>query len=74
MGGTLADVRAHAIAEPREPPTEAEIFWAFLRMTMHSFGGATAWVQRVLVEEKHWLSNEEFAEELALCQVLPGRT
>lgn len=72
MGRTVAHVRADAIAEPREPPTEAEIFWAFLRMTMHSFGGATAWVQRVLVDEKGWLSPGEFAEELALCQVLPG--
>jgi len=70
----LADVRADAVADRphREPPTEAEIFTAFLRMTMHSFGGATAWVQRVLVDEKGWLTHQEFAEELALCQVLPG--
>ena len=73
MGGPLADVRVDALTTPaREAPTEAELFAAFLRMTMHSFGGATAWVQRVLVDEKGWLSNEEFAEELALCQVLPG--
>jgi chromate transporter len=68
----LADIRPHTLTEEREPPTEAEIFRAFLRMTMHSFGGATAWVQRVLVDEKHWLTAAEFAEELAICQVLPG--
>lgn len=73
MGGALADVRTDALTAPaREPPTEAELFAAFLRMTMHSFGGATAWVQRVLVDEKGWLTHAEFAEELALCQVLPG--
>ena len=72
MGGTLAHVRPDAIVEPRQPPAEAEIFWAFLRMTMHSFGGATAWVYRVLVDEKGWLTPQEFTEELALCQVLPG--
>lgn len=74
MGGPLADVRADALAAPEyaEPPTEAEIFWTFLRVTMLSFGGAAAWVQRVLVDERRWLTEREFAEELSLCQFLPG--
>jgi chromate transporter len=55
-----------------EPPSETEIFWTFLRVTMFSFGGAAAWVQRVLVDERHWLTDRQFAEELSLCQFLPG--
>jgi chromate transporter len=73
VGGPVADLRADALTPTgRAAPTESELFAAFLRMTMLSFGGATAWVQRVLVDEKGWLTHEEFAEELALCQVLPG--
>jgi chromate transporter len=54
------------------PPTVREIFWTFFRVTMLAFGGAAAWVQHVLVIEKRWLTEKEFAEELAICQFLPG--
>ena len=30
------------------------------------------WARRMLVEERRWLSDEEFSEMLSLCQVLPG--
>lgn len=70
MGGPLANVRPHPL-EP-SPPGDAELFRTFFRIAMLSFGGAAAWVQQVLVAEKHWLTDREFAEELSLCQVLPG--
>src|SRR5262245_53267508 len=30
------------------------------------------WARRMLVEDRRWLSAEEFSEALSLCQVLPG--
>lgn len=30
------------------------------------------WARRMLVEERRWLSDDEFSETLSLCQVLPG--
>jgi chromate transporter len=73
VGGALADVRTDPLGTTNEPvPDYAEIFWTFSRIAMLSFGGAAAWVQHVLVNEKHWLTDREFAEELSLCQVLPG--
>jgi chromate transporter len=31
-----------------------------------------AWARRIIVQERGWLSPEEFNEQFALCQVLPG--
>jgi chromate transporter len=41
-------------------------------MAMCGFGGVLAWSRRVIVQERGWLTPEEFNEQLALCQVLPG--
>ena len=49
-----------------------ELFFAFGRLALHSFGGALFWSRRMMVEERRWLSEQEFAELLALAQLLPG--
>ena len=41
-------------------------------MALQGFGGVLAIVQRELVEKKRWLSQEEFLEDWAVAQVLPG--
>jgi chromate transporter len=41
-------------------------------LALHGFGGVLTWAQRILVEQKRWLRQDEFAEMLALAQVLPG--
>jgi chromate transporter len=32
----------------------------------------TPWARRMLVEERRWLSAEEFTDVMSLCQLLPG--
>jgi chromate transporter len=49
-----------------------ELFIAFAKLTLHSFGGALFWSRRMLVERQRWLSEQEFIELLALAQMLPG--
>jgi chromate transporter len=45
----------------------------FLKIAMVSLGGGmSAWALRVLVEERRWLTEEEFLGALTLCRVLPG--
>lgn len=39
---------------------------------MQGFGGVVAIVQRELVEKKKWLTREEFVEDWAVAQILPG--
>ena len=57
---------------PAPPPTSAQLFVGFLTLGLISFGGALPHARRVIVEERRWLSPDEFVELLGLCQFLPG--
>ena len=41
-------------------------------MGLLGFGGVLPWARRVIVDERRWLDDRDFAELLGLCQVLPG--
>ena len=60
---------------PREAPRptllELASLFAFIGMT--SFGGGlTAYIRRLVVTKKQWLTDEEFLPGLGLVQLLPG--
>ena len=58
---------------PRPPqPSHAELFLAFFKITLSGFGGTLPWTRRMFVEEKRWLTAQEFNEVYALCQFMPG--
>jgi chromate transporter len=61
-------------ASPRleRPASPGTLFGAFTLLALQGFGGVLAVAQRVLVEERRWLSEAEFLEVLAVGQVLPG--
>jgi chromate transporter len=59
-------------ASPQPPAGLGELFLGFLSIGARAFGGVLPWAHRVMVEERHWLSPEDFAEVLTLCQFLPG--
>jgi chromate transporter len=61
-----------APAAKLRPTSLWALFSAFSRLSLMGFGGVLPIAQRVLVERLHWLSVSEFAELLALGQVLPG--
>jgi chromate transporter len=48
------------------------LFWAFNGLALQGFGGVVAIAQRELVDKKQWLTREEFIEDWAVAQVLPG--
>lgn len=54
------------------PQSPRELFVAFTLLALQGFGGVLAVAQRVLCEERRWLTREQFVELLALGQVLPG--
>ena len=54
------------------PTSRKELFVAFTFLALQGFGGVLAVAQRVLCEEKRWLTREQFVETLAVAQVLPG--
>ena len=49
-----------------------ELFLAFLGVGLSGFGGVLPFARRMLVDQRAWLTEEEFNETLALCQTLPG--
>jgi chromate transporter len=53
-------------------PGVAELFAGLFMVSLFAFGGAAPWARRMLVETRRWLTPDEFAEALAVCQVLPG--
>jgi chromate transporter len=57
---------------PRPPAGLWELYWGFLTIGARSFGGVLPWAHRVIVEERRWLAQGDFAEVLSLCQFLPG--
>lgn len=58
-------------AAPR-PASPADLFISFTWLALQGFGGVVAVVQRELVERKRWLTHDEFLEEWAVAQVMPG--
>ena len=48
------------------------LFLAFLKVSLCGFGGGLSWARRVGVEQRQWMDDQEFAETLTLCQLMPG--
>lgn len=57
---------------PARPRDLRDLFFSFTWLALQGFGGVLAVVQRELVEKKKWLTREEFIEEWAVAQVMPG--
>jgi len=62
------------MTQPTRPgPTSlTDLFFSVTILALQGFGGVLAVIQRELVERKRWLSNEEFIEDWAVAQVMPG--
>jgi chromate transporter len=48
------------------------LFAGFLKVSLCGFGGGLVWARRVVVEQRRWMDEQEFAETLTLCQLMPG--
>jgi chromate transporter len=68
-----AAAASDAAAAPREGRAGlADLFVAFMQISLSGFGGAINWAHRALVQQRRWMSDEDFTETLSLCQFLPG--
>jgi chromate transporter len=65
-----------AALEPTEAPpapSSLQLALTFNRIALASFGGGlSAWSRQVVVEERGWMSDEEFLSAMTICRVLPG--
>jgi chromate transporter len=55
-----------------QPQSLSDLFISFTLLALQGFGGVMAVVQRELVERKRWLTREEFVEDWAVAQIMPG--
>jgi chromate transporter len=69
-GGSAPDAGAPTVACPL-----GHFLWYFLRLGTFGFGGPIAlagYMQRDLVEERRWISKQDYVEGLAFAQLCPG--
>jgi chromate transporter len=55
-----------------QPRSLTDLFVSFTLLALQGFGGVLAVVQREIVERKRWMTREEFVEEWAVAQIMPG--
>ena len=72
----MNDAPAHPVATPTAPRgSVGEVFVAFLKLGLTSFGGPIAhlgYFRDELVVRRRWLDEAAYVELVALCQFLPG--
>ncbi|WP_336491645.1 chromate efflux transporter [Methylobacterium nigriterrae] len=62
-------------AHSAKPGTPGEVFLAFLKLGLTSFGGPIAhlgYFRDELVTRRRWIDESDYADLVALCQFLPG--
>jgi chromate transporter len=58
--------------EGRRFVSNRELFLGFLKIGLLGFGGIAPWARHVIIEERRWLTEKEFAAILGIGQILPG--
>lgn len=55
-----------------QPRSKTDLFVSFTWVALQGFGGVLAVIQRELVEKKRWMTREQFVEDWAVAQIMPG--
>ena len=55
-----------------QPRSKTDLFVSFTLIALQGFGGVLVVVQRELVEKKRWMTREQFVEDWAVAQIMPG--
>jgi chromate transporter len=64
---------SEAAVEPVAAPSALRLALTFNRIALASFGGGlSAWSRQVVVEDRGWMTDEEFLSAMTICRVLPG--
>ena len=69
----MAIQTAHGTDGPAADPSLRQLFVGMLQVALSAFGGGlSAWSQRIVVEQRGWLSNEQFLTGLTVARLFPG--
>lgn len=74
MASDHSELTAPAATDPalQRPRSKTDLFLSFTVLALQGFGGVLAVVQRELVDRKRWMTREQFVEDWAVAQVMPG--
>ncbi len=50
----------------------ADLFTGFLQIGLYGFGGLAAISRHIIVDQRKWLNNQDYAALFGICQALPG--
>lgn len=56
----------------QQPRSKTDLFVSFTFLALQGFGGVLAVMQRELVQKRNWMTREQFIEDWAVAQILPG--
>jgi chromate transporter len=68
----MSDTESTVAPPSAQAPGLLQILTSFALISLYGFGGVLAWSRRMMVEERRWMTPEEFNDAYALCQFLPG--
>jgi chromate transporter len=71
MSDSISPARTTGPANSARPGL-IELFVSFVKVALSGFGAALPWARRMIVEQKKWMTTQEFNEAFALAQFLPG--
>ena len=60
------------VANNQQRPDLRALFFGFSSVGLSGFGGVLPFARRMLVDERQWMTAEQFNAQLGLCQFLPG--
>jgi len=70
---TKGNCRPTPISCMTDPPSLPALFVGMLQVALSAFGGGlSAWSQRIVVEQRRWMTNEEFLTGLTVARLFPG--
>lgn len=54
-------------------PSLGQLFFGMLQVALSAFGGGlSAWSQRIVVDQRQWMTNEQFLTGLTVARLFPG--
>jgi len=58
---------------PIPRPSLGALAVCFLQIALSSFGGGlSAWTRRIVIEDRHWMTDQEFLTALTITRLFPG--
>jgi chromate transporter len=55
-----------------QPGSLPDLFFAFNSVALQGFGGVLTIIQREMVDKRRWMTQQQFVEDWAVSQILPG--